>query len=90
MIDAASVSIWVTDLVLLGLAYWVGRIHGSFILRDVYTAHLDRLLDEVKLMKKKVDRMGDIYMASRTEAKRTDGLRVDTQETGAVDMPDLR
>lgn len=73
MIDSASISLWLTDVVLLALAYWIGRIHSSAILREVYNANLNRLLDEVRLMQKKVDRMGDIYLAATHTAATKEG-----------------
>lgn len=55
MIDSFSVSLWLTDAVLLGLAYLVGRVHGRFVERELYSKSLGYLIDEVKLLRKKVD-----------------------------------
>lgn len=55
--DATSISLWITDLILLGLAYWIGRIHGGYILGDLYAKSLRTLLDEVRALRHKVDRL---------------------------------
>lgn len=63
MLDQASFAIWGTDLVLLALAYLVGRIHGGIILREFYSQKLERMLNEIKLMQRKVDHLNDLYIA---------------------------
>lgn len=67
MPDSADLSIWLTDIVLLALAYWVGRIHGAYILGDMYRKSLTTLLDEVKTMRRKMERMNDLYIMQRED-----------------------
>lgn len=57
MIDGFSASLWLTDAALLGLAYWIGRVHGRFIEREWYSKSLGALIDEVRLLRKKVDHL---------------------------------
>lgn len=69
MIDAATLSLWATDLVLLALAYWIGRVHAAIVLRDVYTKTLDSMLAEVKALRFKIDRMSDLNAVAREAIK---------------------
>lgn len=65
MTDAATVSLWITDIALLGLAYWIGRIHAAIVLRDVYVKQLGEMLAEVKALRFKIDRMADLAALAR-------------------------
>jgi len=57
MMDSAAFSIWATDIVLLALAYWIGRVHAGIILQRAYLDQLNKMLAEVRALRAKVDHM---------------------------------
>ena len=67
MISQATLELWFTDLTLLGLAYWLGRVHANFNLGQTYAKHLSEMLSEVKALRYKVDRLNDLYTLARQE-----------------------
>jgi hypothetical protein len=56
-----TIYLWATDVVLLALAYFAGRVHAQMQLRDAYSKTLRDLLDEVKALRLKVDRLANQY-----------------------------
>ena len=65
MIDAATLSLWGTDLVLLALAYAIGRVHGRYLSCQDYRDELERFIIEVRSMRQVVDRLRDLEITSR-------------------------
>lgn len=65
-----SLSMWAADAVLIGLAYWLGRVHASIRLHGVYMRTLRAMLDEVKAMRAKVDQLNGLYEAALSELRR--------------------
>jgi hypothetical protein len=65
MIDGAAFSIWATDLVLLVLAYWIGRVHAGVVLQRVYVDQLNKMLAEVRALRAKVDHMQSVASLMR-------------------------
>jgi len=67
MISQATLELWLTDLTLLGLAYWLGRVHAGFNLGQTYAKHLAEMLDEVRSLRHKVDRLNDLYVLAQQQ-----------------------
>lgn len=65
MIDPATIELWLTDATLLGLAYWLGRVHCAHKLRETYTKNLQAMLDEVRAVRRKVDHLNNLYAVSQ-------------------------
>jgi hypothetical protein len=65
MIDAATLSLWGTDLVLLVLAYAIGRMHGYYLSCQHYRAQLDGFIAEVRALHRAVDRLRDLEIAKK-------------------------
>ena len=64
-IDGATISLWLTDVALLGLAYAIGRIHGFYLSCVAYREELSRFVAEVKSMRILVDRLRDLEVTKR-------------------------
>jgi len=65
MIDSATISIWLADIVMLGLAYLVGRMHGYYLSCQQYRTTLEAFIGEVKSMRLIVDRLRDLEAHKR-------------------------
>jgi hypothetical protein len=68
----AALEIWLTDATLLGLAYWLGRVHMaascSHRLDKLLAAQVEAI-DQVKGLRRKVDRLNDLYVDARRQVE---------------------
>jgi hypothetical protein len=66
--NSATIELWLTDATLIGLAYWLGRIHAGITLRDVYSKQLADMLAEVKNVSRKFERLDVLYHQALEQA----------------------
>jgi hypothetical protein len=64
-IDTATLTLWASDVALLGLAYLVGRIHGYYLSCQQYRVTLEQFINEIKSMRQVVDRLRDVESLRR-------------------------
>jgi hypothetical protein len=68
-VDAATISLWATDVALLGLAYLIGRIHGYHLSCQQYRNALENFIQEIKSMRQLVDRLRDLEAYKRVQGE---------------------
>jgi hypothetical protein len=82
MFDNATLSLWLTDTVLLALAYCVGRIHARMIIDRAYREDLSDLVHEINIVHHLVYRLCEEKAAAREQAAAENNAPAATAEAG--------